>query len=66
MRRTILIQGNLMRDLPKPIDEAINTVIAKNPEFELIQTVVLHSSNSSCTLLCVFEKKDTVFTKEDK
>lgn len=55
-----------MRDLPKPIDEAINTVIAKNPEFELIQTVVLHSSNSSCTLLCVFEKKDTVFTKEDK
>lgn len=58
MQRTAILRGTVSKEYGKTIAEAINEKLDKNPEFELIQTTVLESSDVFCTLLCVFEKKN--------
>ena len=58
MQRTAILRGTVNKEYGKTIAEAINEKLDKNPEFELVQTTVLESSDVFCTLLCVFEKKD--------
>ena len=57
MQRTAILRGTVNKQYGKTIAEAINEKLDKNPEFELVQTTVLESSDVFCTLLCVFEKK---------
>ena len=58
MQRTAILRGTVNKEYGKTIAEAINEKLDKNPEFELVQTTVLESSDVFCTLLCVFEKND--------
>jgi len=58
MQRTSIVRGTVNKEYGKTIAEAINEKLDKNPEFELVQTTVLESSDVFCTLLCVFEKND--------
>ena len=58
MQRTVILRGTVNKQYGKTIAEAINEMLDKNPEFELVQTTVLESSDVFCTLLCVFEKKN--------
>ena len=58
MQRTAILRGTVNKQYGKTIAEAINEKLDKNPEFKLIQTTVLESSDVFCTLLCVFEKKN--------
>ncbi|MCR4646981.1 MAG: hypothetical protein K5695_16510 [Oscillospiraceae bacterium] len=58
MQRTAILRGTVNQEYGKTIAEKINDKLDKNPEFELVQTTVLDSSDVFCTLLCVFEKKN--------
>ena len=58
MQRIAILRGTVNKEYGKTIAEAINEKLDKNPEFELVQTTVLESSDVFCTLLCVFEKND--------
>jgi hypothetical protein len=58
MQRTAILRGTVNKEYGKTIADVINEKLDKNPEFELVQTTVLESSDVFCTLLCVFEKKN--------
>lgn len=58
MQRTVILRGTVNKEYGKTIAEKINEKLNNNPEFELVQTTVLESSDVFCTLLCVFEKKN--------
>ena len=58
VQRTTILRGTVNKEYGKTIAEAINDKLDKNPEFKLVQTTVLESSDVFCTLLCVFEKKN--------
>ena len=61
MQRTSILRGTVNKEYGKTIAEAINEKLDKNPEFELVQTTVLESSDVFCTLLCVFEKSWSIY-----
>lgn len=58
MQKTIILHGSVNCQYGKTVSAQINDILEKHPEYRLVQTTVLNSTDVFCTLLCVFENNN--------